>query len=77
MAKLSFQRGTRQMGRGVEGVPLPESGVLLRSCSKNYMSILEVETGEAVSSRTRKGCGCHAEGAGLYPEDSWKLLKEF
>lgn len=62
------------MGRaGVEGVQLPETGVLLSYCSKNYMSIVEVETGEAVRSWSRKGCGCHAEGV----EDSRKLLKDF
>lgn len=40
-------------------------------------SILDVETGEAVRSRTTKGCGCPAEEFGLYPEDTWEPLKDF
>lgn len=44
------------MGRaGAEGVQLPETGMLLRYCSKNAMSILEVETGEAVRRWKQEG----------------------
>jgi len=37
-------------------------------------SILEVETREAARSQTGKGCSCHTEEFGLYPEEceTWK-----
>ena len=39
-------------------------------------SILEVETREAARSQTGKGCSCHTEEFGLYPEE-WETWKDF